>query len=871
MRTAVEISLNPQVIEVQEISTSETLPDDKLFESLLIINQDEFNQIIKSYKLPYQYNLKIELYQLFNGQSDLRDRSQTKFNKEFTIDERPKKDDKDFKEYLQTKINAAFKNPQLIERYFEASDNAQITHDEGRDIHDGLHVARVALYSKMLLNLYRKYKDHFPENLQKEIEEFDERKEKDLEILCLMHDCARVDKAHDQNEYKNAFYAALIMRRLGDPRFSGDTISQEGLDLITNLSLKESEDKDKSLMSKLIQSADSLAITRVKKIIFDKDYIDATHDFYKIENSEMQSKILNEMNQLAHLIRYHEYINRSKQVKDGSKKLEFSENPYGDFKARIDSEQFLQSFELARDDLSGLVPVDSDKKISQESYFVHVVNTDRFSGSVLDKFNKKKFLNGTYILEPRPESKGAYIRHYANVGWYSHYFLIFNQNPDSGVVFLTGFQRDIVSDFLSRLSQDAQNDFELIKTFSQKAYSSFGYMVFSDGLNTLEEFRDKIHEIMLRKTDKELDISDQEYMVSERVDLSFFKSITKVEKIGKDRYNSAEFNMYKGVKIRNPQLIHNECHIYGAIHNVLYVGVAKDFLQDERMDSDKDFFGLKKIKTLMEAKEVSERINNEKRRLAELEEPIQDEGFKFCVNHEFRRIKTCLEKIIYLTRLRDEIRYGDHDIKDISMIRKERKQTATGQKFIDNHQNREIWRDLNIDKISRDLVVLYKELKSYESEESFGIKGLKEFVESLDYKDKKDSQQKINSWIDEIMDGKTQSHVIEKVVNKIKVELKQEVKVVSQDMRDPTNLVELDDDFLSIDKEFKRLKKELDRFNKDTGSSRKNKDDQDLVLFGIFLQHESQYIMMYKYFQDKEQREKLFSEYKKRMALCPKF
>ena len=119
MRTAVEISLiDPQVIEVQEISSPEISPEDKLFESLLILDQDEFNQIIKSYKLPYE--------------------SQKKFNTEFAIDEYPKKDDKNFTEYLQSKINLAFKNPQLIQRYFEAMDKAPIAHDEGRDIHDGV-------------------------------------------------------------------------------------------------------------------------------------------------------------------------------------------------------------------------------------------------------------------------------------------------------------------------------------------------------------------------------------------------------------------------------------------------------------------------------------------------------------------------------------------------------------------------------------------------------------------------------------------------------------------------------------------------------------------------------------------------------------
>ena len=334
-------------IQSSKIQPVDLNPNEDLLKSLLKLDRDQFNQVIKSYKLQYDKD-NASLNELTSFQSY--------FNRKFEITDNPRDDDKDFRKFLNEKINKAFQNPEKIQEYFEAIDRVQDPKSEGRGIHGGNHVARVALYSKMLLNLYRKYKDHLPENLQKEIEEFDEQKEKDLEVLTLMHDCARTHGKHDQFEYKNAFYVALMMRRLGDPRFTGDSISDEGLDLITNLSLKESEEKDKSLMSKLIQSADSLAITRDSKIIFDHNYVNATHDFYQIENSEMKARALNEMNQLAHLISYHEFVNKHKKTKDETEILEFVGNPFEVFCKKITEEQFLQKFEQAREDSSLIIP-----------------------------------------------------------------------------------------------------------------------------------------------------------------------------------------------------------------------------------------------------------------------------------------------------------------------------------------------------------------------------------------------------------------------------------------------------------------------------------------------------------------------------------
>ena len=816
----------------------------------LLIKESDFKQIIQSYKLEYDLKNKVSSTHDFQSQ----------FNREFGIDDKPQADDKDFKIFLRTRINKAFKKPELIQQYFEAIDRAQESDSLGRGIHGGNHVANVTLYAKMLLNLYKKYKEHLPENLQKEVTEFDEKKEKDLEILTLMHDCARTNQRHDQDEYKNAFYVALIMKKLEDPRFAGDEISQEGLDLITNLSLKESEDKDKSLTSKLIQSADSLAITRVSKIIFYNDYVDAIHDFHKIQDQEEKIKILNELNKMSHLISDYEFFSRIEEDKGVLKKLEFIDNSLEVFNQRITEEKILESFELAREDLSDLIPQDFEK-IKQESYFVHVVNSSRFRGSVIDRLNSNRFLNFTLIFAPNAECKDAFMGHFADVQWYQEYFLIFNQEPNDGIIFLTGFKRDVDSDKLSKFQISSQNDFDKIKQFPSVA-SKENIRIFSPGIDTQEEFERKIHEIMFRRTYPEEDISDQPYQVSSQSDF-------RVERIGKDRYNGADFKQYQNAKIANPRLTHNECHGYGAIHNVLHVGLTKDFLQNEKIDKAKDFFDLKKVVTLQNAKKSAQEINDERKRLMELDEPMEDESFKFCVNHEFKRITTCFEKIVFLREMREDIRQNpDNIFLKSSFFRKIFKETEFEDgKFLDTEENRRIWIYKNINKTERTLVKLMIELKSYEQQDSFAINGLVEFVDSLDYKDKKDSQQKIDSWIGEIMEGKTEQKAVEKVVEKIKIKLRDEVKVVAQDMRNPTNLIVIGENYLESEDDIKKIKDKIESGKAKLRVSTVEvvtevKFDLDLSMMLDVLNGKSRYDLIYKLYPNEDDRNALFAKVK---------
>jgi hypothetical protein len=183
------------------------------------INESDFTKFISSYKLTFE--------------------EQSKFNKEFGIetDKPASSSTDDLKKFLQDKLNEAFQNPDKLTEYKDAIRTPKTSTDRG--IHDGYHVANVALYAKNFLKIYQDNKELFSPEIQKEIEEFnDPKKVKDLEILCLMHDVARVNKDHDQAEYKNAFYVALRLREMGDERFQGDEIKEEGLKMIMDLASK---------------------------------------------------------------------------------------------------------------------------------------------------------------------------------------------------------------------------------------------------------------------------------------------------------------------------------------------------------------------------------------------------------------------------------------------------------------------------------------------------------------------------------------------------------------------------------------------------------------------------------------------------------
>ncbi len=131
-----------------------------------------------------------------------------------------------------------------------------------RGIHGGIHAMRVAYYAEICLRFYIKYQQYLPQELQLEIQEFIDNPNKleELKILAIMHDVAREHDGRDLDEEKNAFYAALLLEKYG-------YIRQEALDLAVDLAQKGIHlHEEKSLMSKLIESGDCLAILRLFNI-----------------------------------------------------------------------------------------------------------------------------------------------------------------------------------------------------------------------------------------------------------------------------------------------------------------------------------------------------------------------------------------------------------------------------------------------------------------------------------------------------------------------------------------------------------------------------------------------------------------------------
>ena len=253
---------------------------------------------------------------------------------------------------LELALNNAFRNlGGEIAKYDRACTRQKKSTEKGRDIHDGHHALTTSYYAKELLKLYKEKRDLFSAEMQAQIAEFDNpEKIKDLEILSLMHDTARTHGGEDKDEHKNAFYVALRLREMGDPRFQGDTISEEGLKMITDLANKESKDEGKSLMSKLIQSADSLAILRCEEFKkgqfeYSFDMNEVYQDFAKIEDESLRKKELTRLEVIGFLLQENE------KKFNPPKFLEFSTNPFEEFskdkKAQNASEIF--KFEITHD------------------------------------------------------------------------------------------------------------------------------------------------------------------------------------------------------------------------------------------------------------------------------------------------------------------------------------------------------------------------------------------------------------------------------------------------------------------------------------------------------------------------------------------
>ncbi|MFM6972812.1 MAG: hypothetical protein ACKOXJ_04270, partial [Alphaproteobacteria bacterium] len=128
----------------------------KLNNKNLLLSKDDFKKIISAYKINFT--------------------NQKTFNQNFNIENEKPKDDshESLKEFLQTKLNQAFQNPQKLVNYQNALDTANPPSDRG--IHDGFHTANVALYARNFLKIYQDNRQLFSEEMQAQIAEFDDPK-----------------------------------------------------------------------------------------------------------------------------------------------------------------------------------------------------------------------------------------------------------------------------------------------------------------------------------------------------------------------------------------------------------------------------------------------------------------------------------------------------------------------------------------------------------------------------------------------------------------------------------------------------------------------------------------------------------------------
>ena len=590
--------------------------------SVFELIEGDFTKFISSYKLTFD--------------------EQSKFNKQFGIetDKPASSSTDDLKKFLQDKLNEAFQNPAKLTEYQDAIRTPKTSTDRG--IHDGYHVANVALYAKNFLKIYQQNKKLFSPEIQKQIEEFDDpKKVKDLEILCLMHDVARVNKYLDQDEYKNAFYVALRLREMGDERFRGDNISEDGLKMIMDLASKESDTENKSLMSKLIQGGDSLALLRVKKFnsnqkLFNPNLNNVYNDFKNInpENAHSRSKLINiwkwRMQTDVLSIENQEHIENPF--------LEFVENSLEEFLNHPKTIKLQQAFLIYNEINSRDEKNDFAIEQSSGAVFIHVFAQS--NQDALEKCNSDKFICMTML------KNGCYIRHYAEWSWNNNPFLILDEDD---VIFVAGFTTDVGSGILSYATEVFQYDLQR-SNYVAMTLDSRPVRAYHDNIIFhLYAFSLKMDEISGRRSGDQTDISDGIYWLTNE------SGERKLGKVGAERFGAEYSKPHFYSEALSNELRHNECHMRNAVHVSHRIGISditfnflpsKNFNPQYSDSPESGIFRLQKYKN---------QINDEKKRLLALDEPMEDAIFKKCVDFELSKVTSLFEKIHFLQQMRTKI------------------------------------------------------------------------------------------------------------------------------------------------------------------------------------------------------------------------
>lgn len=725
------------------------------------LSEEDFKKLIGAYKLKFEEQLK--------------------FNQEFEIENDKPQDETagSLKIFLQEKLNEAFKDEGKLKEYQEAVSADGTTSDRG--IHDGFHVASVALYARNFLKIYQDNKELFSPEIQKEIKEFDDPKKiRDLEILCLMHDVARVNKDHDQAEYKNAFYVALMLREMGNKRFLGDEISEEGLKMIMDLASKESKKKDKSLMSKLIQASDSLAILRDPNFrsgstSYDFELNDVFKDFSEIhfDHASQRNRLQKSIRELVYKI---SLVEKNPNIL--LENLECQQDPQEVFlkhdKTLLLMSSFDESLKLSKtDDTVEALP---SHRLG-DMFYVHVVGGH--SPFALDK-QGQVFRCATSLC------REAIIRSYAERSWLHNPVFILRSQSDGGVVYVAGFKTDVGSNILNGKNFSSNIEASHFVQMQERERNGLYKSYFDKIIYNEREMHEKIQEMNKRRKDSQVDISNGEY------DLIKKDSGIIAGKVGKDRYGPFYSAPHHEVRTSSGELRHNEIHILNSVHIVHFVGMARDVFEHTPAHqvgkfSDFSHFGLLRLKF------YKNQINDEKARLLSLEKPMEDERFKNCVEFELSRVSNLFEKIVHLKKLTQELQDNPkHSLIEKSVQKKILKKTDyQGCKFTDTPKNRATVKDTKIKKFNLILQGLYENLQEFEKPESFGFKGLKAKVDEISKKD--NLSQEIKEWKGGIMRDES-NKALSIAIQKVKSGLEETTQMALYDVFNPQEIKILSDE-----------------------------------------------------------------------------
>jgi hypothetical protein len=744
-------------------------------DSVLSITDQEFLEAIKAYKIPHA--LSPSDYYL----------NQHFFNTAFEINSQLSlNDDSQIRSFLQKKLDDAFQNKQeLIQKYNFAQDTYKPS-ESHRSYHDAFHGASVALTAKYLLEFYQKNQNLFNSKIQSEIKEFENpQKIKDLEILCLMHDIARTNDKFDQDEYKNAFYLAILLRKLGDERFQGQEISQEGLDLIMNLANKERDNiEEKSLTSKLIQSADCLAILRIKKIIKDIDkfnieLMDTYKDVTKIHPDFIAQRDFL-IKTLYGIVRN---IHHLELTIPASPKLEISQTPADDFRSHHKIKEFIKVLDMVFHTLTNASSFESLEKIAlDDEYFVHVYAKDK----ILER--PKMFINATLQIFPTfPYQPQAVIRHMAESKWQSLPFLIIGKKQG---IFISGFLTDVQSNILLKINRDFNSDIErsmAVCLHNKKNFNLIWYPLSTISFS-LEALKKRLIKTNSKRRGLIADISEQRYwLVNQNGDRI-------KDKIGVDRYGIGYSKPQRGFDpVGSSELRHNECHVLCSVHIFDYLAITKEIWDRGYHIIIRREYNppLPKEACLAKMKRYQRQINAEKKRLLELSDPMKDESFRKCVDFELRRVTNVFEKIILIEEIIKEINGNPQNEYWISAStsKKDKKTLKEGYKFEVSEENRVIWTIKKTVKLNHELTILHQELKEYQKSESLGFDDLSSILKGFSsHKDLKTKHLMINQWKEDILEGRIHNPQLLKAQEKVIEGLRKKTQFVVQNFLNPQEL-----------------------------------------------------------------------------------